>query len=61
MSNLNINGNWQRKKRNLQNVSSALCYEDLIYEEGKEGKLIKQIQMRLEISEEAVRELIRVS
>ena len=61
MHNLNINGNWHKKRKKLQQNFSELTNEDLQYSKGKENQLVKRIQQRLDVPRNIAQKLIRYS
>lgn len=58
MRDLNINGNWHKKKKQLQDNFAQLTDDDLKYTEGKEHELIKRIQQRLDVPRDIARKII---
>jgi uncharacterized protein YjbJ (UPF0337 family) len=58
MEKLNINGNWDKKRKNLKKKFAALTDDDLQYTEGEEEELIRRIQQRLDVPKEIAQKII---
>lgn len=56
---LNINGNWHKKRDRLKQKFSALTDNDLKYSEGDEEILVERIQQRLGVPKDIAQKIIR--
>lgn len=61
MHDLNINGNWNEKRKKLRENFAQLTNDDLQYSKGSEDQLIKRIQQRLDIPTDIAQKIIRYS
>lgn len=59
MNKLNLDKNWEDKKKKLQTRYEELTDDDLTYVIGKEDELIDRIHRRLGTSREETRNILR--
>lgn len=59
MNKLNLDKNWDEKKKKLQTRYEELTDDDLTYVVGEEDKLIDRIHRRLGTSREKTRNILR--
>lgn len=59
MNELNINNNWNEKKKRLKEQFAELTDRDLRYSEDKEQELIRRVQQRIGATKVTARALIR--